>query len=113
MNSDIFSDLENDLFDDILFSPALVHLPQVFDYQASNEPDGLSGLQYGTNETAISDLFESLTSDQLSYEESGSQPMNYPLFNVKDSGWGSDSDLKVTNMPVSNTALMLLLCLSG
>ncbi|XP_057457547.1 protein NTM1-like 9 [Lotus japonicus] len=99
LNLDMYNDLKNDIFDDKLFSPALVHLPPVFDYQASNEPDDRSGLQYGTNETAISDLFDSLTWDQLSYEESGSQPMNFPLFNVKDSGSGSDSDFEITNMP--------------
>ncbi|KAJ1400582.1 NAC domain [Sesbania bispinosa] len=101
LNFDIFDDPSYNLLDDKLFSPVLVHIPQEFHYQANNESDGRCALQYGTNEPNISDLFNW---EQLSYEEPGCQQQNFPLFNVKDSGSGSDSDVEVANMTCMQAA---------
>lgn len=94
-----------DLLDDKLFSPALVHMPPEFHYEANNESDGRYGLQYGTNEISISDFLNSdVNWDQISYDESCNQYQNFPLLNVKDNGSGSDTDVEVANMTVSNSS---------
>lgn len=77
-------------------------MPPELNYQANNESDGRCGLQYGTNEINISDFLNSdVNWDQISYEESGTQQQNFPLFN----GSGSDSDVEVAkmSMTVSNS----------
>lgn len=54
-----------------------MHIPPEFYFKEKNESDGLSGLQYGTNEISISDFFDSVVNwDELSYEESGSDEQN-------------------------------------
>ena len=93
------------LLDDRLFSPPLVHMPQEFHYQANNESDGRCGLQYGSNEINISDFLNyDLNWDQIPCEVSVSHQPNFPMLNVKDSGSGSNSDVEVANMTVSNSS---------
>ncbi|XP_061364043.1 protein NTM1-like 9 [Gastrolobium bilobum] len=95
---DIYYDPKNELFDGKLFSPELVHIPPEFNFQANDESDGRWGLQYGTNDLHFSDVFDSFFNwDELSNAESGSQQQSSPLFNVKDNGSGSDSDVEVVN----------------
>ncbi|MCI12640.1 NAC domain-containing protein, partial [Trifolium medium] len=82
---------DGQLFDDRFFSPYLAHTPPEFNYQAYNESDGLWELQYGTNDTYISDLNSNLNWDQLPCQESSSHQQSFPLFNVNDNGSGSNS----------------------
>ncbi|XP_027364827.1 NAC domain-containing protein 91-like isoform X2 [Abrus precatorius] len=99
LNFDIYYDPNNQLLDDKLFSPVLVHIPPEIHYQANNESEGRCGLQYGTNETNISEFLNSVVNwDQLPFEEPGCQQQNYPLFNVKDNILGSDLDAELANM---------------
>lgn len=93
---DIFYDPTNQPLDDKLFSPIHAHFPQEIYYQANNQPE----LQYGTNETNISDFFDSVVNwDAFSYDTS-SQDLSSSFFNFKDNGSGSDSDVEMANMTV-------------
>ncbi|CAL0317803.1 unnamed protein product [Lupinus luteus] len=84
--------------DDKLFSPARAHILPEFYYQANNESDGSCGLQhqYGTNETNITDYYNSFI-DAYCYNESISQKVNPTLFNVYDSGLFIKSDVQIAN----------------
>ncbi|KAJ1431771.1 NAC domain [Sesbania bispinosa] len=95
LNLDIFYDLTNEQLDDKLFSPVHAHFPSGFYYQPNNELQ----LQYGTNETTISDFISSVVNwDEFSHEESSSLELNSALINVKDNGSCSDSDVDMANM---------------
>lgn len=106
MNWDIFFQA-NEPLDDKLFSPVHLHIPPEFYYQENSESDGHCGLplQYGTNETNISDFFNSVVNwDGFSYDESRSQKLNSSLFDVKDNGSYIESDVQMPNMMVSNSS---------
>ncbi|TKY56417.1 NTM 9 [Spatholobus suberectus] len=90
LNVDIFYDPANLQLDDKLFSPVHAHFPPEIYYQANNQ----SELQYGTNETNISDYFDL---DAFSYDTS-SLELSSSLLNVKDNGSSSDSDVEMANM---------------
>ncbi|KAK7282481.1 hypothetical protein RIF29_11297 [Crotalaria pallida] len=82
-NFDDFFDPKSDLFDGKIFSPAHAHIPPDFYCQTHNESGGLCGLHYGTNETNISDFFDSVVNwDDVPYHDSGSdeQKSNFGLF---------------------------------
>ena len=97
MNVDIFYDPTNQQLDDKLFSPVHAHFPTDFYYQANNQ----SELQYGTSEN-ISEFFDSVVNwDSFSYATS-SLDLGSSFLNPKDNGSGSDSDVEMTNMLVSN-----------
>jgi len=94
-----YYDPRNELLDDKLFSPVLAHIQPEFHYQANNESDGWYGLQYGTNETNMSDFLNSVVNwDQVSFEDLNCQQQSYPLFNVKDSVLSSDLDSELAIM---------------
>ncbi|XP_020205492.1 NAC domain-containing protein 62 [Cajanus cajan] len=79
--------------DDKLFSPVHAHFPQEIYYQTNNQPE----LQYGTNETNFSNIFESINWDAFSYDTS-SLDVSSSLLNIKDNGSGSDSDVEMANI---------------
>lgn len=79
--------------DDRLFSPAHAHFPAEFYHHPNNELE----FQYGTNETDVSDFFNSAINwDELVREDSSSLELNSALLNVKDNGSCSDSDVDIT-----------------
>ncbi|XP_068486028.1 NAC domain-containing protein 91-like isoform X2 [Phaseolus vulgaris] len=87
-NFEDFYDPTNQQLDDKLFSPVHAHFPPEIYYQ--------SELQYGTNDN-MSDLFDSVNWDAISYDTSSLEPCS-SLLNVKDHGSGSDSDVEMANM---------------
>ena len=100
-----YYDPRNELLDDKLFSPVLAHIQPEFHYQANIESDGRYGLQYGTNETNMSDFLNSVVNwDQVPFEDPNCQQQSYPLFNVKDSVLSSDLDSELAIMTVSNSS---------
>lgn len=100
-----YYDPRNELLDDKLFSPVLAHIQPEFHYQANIESDDWYGLQYGTNETNMSDFLNSVVNwDQVSFEDLNCQQQSYPLFNVKDSVLSSDLDSELAIMTVSNSS---------
>lgn len=105
MNFDIYYDPRSELLDGKLFSPVLAHIQPEFHYQANIESDDWYGLQYGTNETNMSDFLNSVVNwDQVSFEDLNCQQQSYPLFNVKDSVLSSDLDSELAIMTVSNSS---------
>jgi hypothetical protein len=108
LNLDIFDDPQFEPFDDKLFSPVHAHFPREFNYQANNEID----FQYGTNETDISEFFNSAVNwDEFSYG-----PSNSCFLSHKDNGSCSDSDAEMAKATmVSNSSdlffLLVALCL--
>lgn len=105
LNLDIFYDPTNEPLDDKLFSPVHVHLPPEFYFPPSNESDNSCGLQlqYGTNEANMSDFLNSVVNwDEISYDSSTHKPTS-TLIDAKDNGSGSDSDVEMSNIPVSGT----------
>ncbi|OIW20385.1 hypothetical protein TanjilG_09594 [Lupinus angustifolius] len=81
LDLDVFFNPKNEF--DGIFPPIDEHIPPYFGYQANSESDGLYELQYGTNETNVSDFFESVVNwDEVSYENSGrdKQKSNAELF---------------------------------
>lgn len=100
LNFDIYNDPKYELLDDRVFSPVLAHIQPEFNYPANNELDGQFGLQYGTNETYISDFLNSVVNwDQFPCEEPKyQQQQSYPSFNVNDNALGSDIDAELANM---------------
>ena len=109
MNFDIYYDPRSELLDGKLFSPVLAHIQPEFHYQANIESDGRYGLQYGTNETNMSDFLNSVVNwDQVSFEDLNCQQQSYPLFNVKDNILNSDLDSELANMTVSNSSYTIL-----
>lgn len=100
-----YYDPRNELLDDKLFSPVLAHIQPEFHYQANIESDDWYGLQYGTNETNMSDFLNSVVNwDQVPFEDPNCQQQSYPLFNVKDSVLSSDLDSELAIMTVSNSS---------
>ncbi|XP_027903156.1 NAC domain-containing protein 91-like [Vigna unguiculata] len=98
-NVDMCYDLKNELLDDKLFSPELAHVQPEFHYQPNRESDSRYGLQYGTNETNISDFLNSVVNwDELPYEEPNCQQWTYPSFNVQNGALGSDIDSELANI---------------
>ena len=100
LNFDIYyDDPRSELLDGKLFSPVLAHIQPEFHYQANIESDGRYGLQYGTNETNMSDFLNSVVNwDQVPFEDPNCQQQSYPLFNVKDNILNSDLDSELANM---------------
>lgn len=92
-NFEDFYDPTNQQLDDKLFSPVHAHFPPEIYYQ--------SELQYGTNNN-MSDFFDSVNWDAISYDTS-SLELGSSFLNVRDNGSGSDSDVEMTNMTVSNS----------
>ncbi|CAL0319584.1 unnamed protein product [Lupinus luteus] len=83
LNIDVIFDPKTELLDVELFPPVHAHTPTDFYCQPDSELDALCGLQFGANETNISDFFESVVNwDEVSYENSGSdkQKSNVGLF---------------------------------
>lgn len=108
-NVDICYDPKTELLDDKLFSPELAHVQPEFHYQPNSESDSRYGLQYGTNETNISDFLNSVVNwDELPYEEPNCQQWTYPSFNVQNSALGSDIDSELANIKVSNSSYIIL-----
>ncbi|XP_047149684.1 NAC domain-containing protein 91-like isoform X2 [Vigna umbellata] len=98
-NVDMYYDPKNELLDDKLFSPELALVQPEFHYQPNSESDSRYGLQYGTNETNISDFLNSVVNwDELPYEEPNDQQWPYPSFNVQKSALGSDIDSELANI---------------
>ncbi|KAK7353465.1 hypothetical protein VNO80_18912 [Phaseolus coccineus] len=98
-NVDMCYDPKNELLYDKLFSPVLAHIQPEFHYQPNSESDSRYGLQYGTNETNISDFLNSVVNwDALPYEEPNCQQWSSPSFNVQNSVLGSHIDSELANM---------------
>lgn len=76
-----------------------------FYHPVSNESDAHCGLQfqYGSNETNISELFDSVINwGEISGEGSISQKPTSTILNPRDNGSGSDSDVEMANIPVNS-----------
>jgi len=107
-NIDMCYDPKNELLDDKLFSPVLAHIQPEFDFEPNSVSDSRYGLQYGTNETNISDFLNSVVNwDDLAYEEANCQQCSFPSFNVQNSVLGSHIDSELANMTVSNSSYVI------
>ncbi|XP_028806608.1 protein NTM1-like 9 [Neltuma alba] len=101
VNLDIFKEPITRPFDDKMFSPIHVHMPSEFYDPVCNDSDGQFGLQlpYGTNETNISDFFDSyINCGDLSCEDYISQKPTSGILNPCDNGSGNGSDVKMADM---------------
>ncbi|TKY73998.1 NTM 9 [Spatholobus suberectus] len=84
LDFDIYYDPSNELLDDKFFSPVLAHIQPEFHYQANIELDNQYGLQYGTNETNISDFLNSVVNwDQVPYEEPNCEQQSCPCSTLR------------------------------
>ncbi|OIV96906.1 hypothetical protein TanjilG_00488 [Lupinus angustifolius] len=104
LNIDVIFDPKTELLDVELFPPAHAHIPTDFYCQPDSELDGLCGLQYGANETNISDFFDSVVNwDEVSYENSSSdkQKSNVGLF---QNDWQMTSPPDISTGQVFNAA---------
>ncbi|RDX73208.1 Protein NTM1-like 9 [Mucuna pruriens] len=99
LDYDIYYDPKNELLDGKLFSPVHAHIQPEFHYQPNVESDSRYGLQYGTNETNISEFLDSIVNwDQFPYVEPNCQQQNFPSFNVEDNVLCSGIDAELANM---------------
>ena len=110
MYIDMFNDPMIETLDDKMFSPVHAHMPADVYFPVNNILDGRSGvqLQYGTNEANMSAFFDSIVNwDEVSCDQSGCQKPTPTLFNAKDNGSGSDSDVETAITPVNSSSNMV------